>query len=223
MIGHGHRLNQSAHLQRDAVGQVVDLVTGDDRVFGHAAIGHQAVKSDRGAEVVVAALARPAMPATVDRLDGDSVTLGDVGDTCADFGYHAGEFVADDEWHRLAGQRVWLIGWDEDRSVVVLVQVGAADAVATDPDLHLPLAGSGLENVFDLELVVSVVHSSAHDLPLRIYTIRTSFLLANSSRPKRPSSRPMPEFLTPPNGRSGALFTVVLRPTMPTSNRLATS
>ena len=33
----------------------------------------------------------------------------------------------------------------------------------------------------------------------------------------------MPELLTPPNGRSGALLTVVLMPTMPTSSRSATS
>ena len=75
----------------------------------------------------------------------------------------AGELVADDQRHRLAGQRVWLIGWNEDRPVVVLVQVGAADAVAADPDFDLAFAGRGLGDVLDLEFVVSVVHRCAHD------------------------------------------------------------
>jgi hypothetical protein len=49
-----------------------------------------------------------------------------------------------------------------------------------------------------------------------------SFLFENSPGPNRPGPRPMPEFLTPPNGRSGALLIVVLRPTIPTASRFAT-
>lgn len=55
-----------------------------------------------------------------------------------------------------------------------------------------------------------------------IYSVLTSFLFANSSSPNLPSSRPIPEFFTPPKGRSGALLMVVLMPTMPTSSWSAT-
>ena len=48
----------------------------------------------------------------------------------------------------------------------------------------------------------------------RPHMILMSFLFENSSMPNRPSSRPMPEFLTPPNGRSGALLIVVFSPTI---------
>src|SRR6185312_16363299 len=54
-------------------------------------------------------------------------------------------------------------------------------------------------------LCVWMVGAAGHH-PSRAHAMRTSFLFANSSRPKRPSSRPIPEFLTPPNGRSGALL-----------------
>ena len=46
---------------------------------------------------------------------------------------------------------------------------------------------------------------------------RMSFLLTNSSAPKRPSSRPKPEALTPPNGSSTPSAPTALMKTMPAS------
>ena len=48
-------------------------------------------------------------------------------------------------------------------------------------------------------------------------TVRISFLLTNSSMPKRPSSRPKPERFTPPNGSSTPSAPTPLTKTMPAS------
>ena len=52
VVCHRHRLHQSAQLQRDGVGQLVHLVAGHHGVFRHATVGHQAVESDDGAQVI---------------------------------------------------------------------------------------------------------------------------------------------------------------------------
>ena len=59
--------------------------------------------------------------------------------------------------------------------------------------------------------------NGAHRHPIRI-----SFLLTNSSMPNRPSSRPKPERLTPPNGSSMLSAPTMLTNTMPASILSAT-
>ena len=86
-----------------------------------------------------------------------------VGHPLADPGDDAGELVADDQRHVLAGERVRVGWWDEDGAVVVLVQIGAADAVAADLHLDLTVSGAGLGDVLDLQLVIAVVDGSVHD------------------------------------------------------------
>ncbi len=53
-------------------------------------------------------------------------------------------------------------------------------------------------------------------------TVRISFLLTNSSMPKRPSSRPKPDRFTPPKGSSTPSAPTALTKTMPASRRSAT-
>ena len=56
----------------------------------------------------------------------------------------------------------------------------------------------------------------------RTQPMRIIFLLTNSSAPKRPSSRPEPERLTPPKGSSAPSAPTTLTKTMPASMRSAT-
>ena len=52
--------------------------------------------------------------------------------------------------------------------------------------------------------------------------MRISFLFVNSSAPKRPSSRPEPERLMPPNGSSAPSASTTFTNTMPASTLSAT-
>jgi hypothetical protein len=54
--------------------------------------------------------------------------------------------VADGQRQRLAGQRVWLGGY-EDRAGVILVQVSAADSVESDLDLDGARGGFGFGHI----------------------------------------------------------------------------
>ena len=64
--------------------------------------------------------------------------------------------------HLLVCQRV-RFRRDEDRPRVVLVQVGAADAVEADLELHGSGSGCRFGHVGDLDLVRSVIHSCFHE------------------------------------------------------------
>ena len=161
VVRHRHRLDQRAEFERHVVGQAVQHVGRDDGVLGHAAVGHQPVEADLRADVVVARLARRAAPAAVQRHDGHPVALGVVGDAVADVGDDAGELVAHRQRHLLTGQRV-RFGRHEDRPRVVLVQVGAADAVEADLHLDGACGRVGFGHVSDFELVRSVVDSCFH-------------------------------------------------------------
>jgi hypothetical protein len=93
------------------------------------------------------ALARTALTTAIDGLDRDTIALLHVGHATPRLGDHTGELVADDHRHGLAGERVRLGRRDEDRPVVVLVQICAADAVAADLDLDPALVGRRLRDV----------------------------------------------------------------------------
>ncbi len=103
-----------------------------------AAVGHQAVEADLLTDVVGAGPARCAVPATVDRLDGDPVTRGVVRDAGADLGDRSREFVPHGERKLPSGQRM-RFGRHEDRTGIVFVQVSTADPV----EAHLDLDGAG--------------------------------------------------------------------------------
>ncbi|GAA1099036.1 hypothetical protein [Pseudonocardia alni] len=54
VVGHGHGLDERAHLQRHVLRQRVQHVRRDDGGLGHAAVGHQTVEADLRAHVVAA-------------------------------------------------------------------------------------------------------------------------------------------------------------------------
>ena len=162
VVCHRHGLDQRAHLQRHAVRQLVHLVARNHRVLRHAAVRHEPVEPDDLAQVVPAGPARAALAAPVHRFDRDPVALAHACHPGADFRDRAGEFMPQDERHVPAGERVRFGRRDEDRTVEILVQVRAADAVAADPHLDLPRPGGRLRHVLDLQLVVAVVDGSAH-------------------------------------------------------------
>ena len=91
------------------------------------------------ADVVVAGLAGPALPTAIQGLDRDAVPDLGSGHPFADFDDRAGELVSEHERHLLVSEGVRFGGY-EDRPRVVLVEVGTADPVEPDLDLHLPLA-----------------------------------------------------------------------------------
>jgi hypothetical protein len=132
-----------------------------DSVFGHAAVGHQPVKADRRADVVVAGAARGAATTLVDRLDRDAVTDFPIRDACPDIGDDAREFVPKRQRQLTSGERMRL-GGNEDRARVVLVQIGTADAVEADLQLHGAWARIRLGHVGDLDLVRSVIDGCFH-------------------------------------------------------------
>ena len=68
-----------------------------------------------------------------------------------------------------------------------------------------------------------VVSAGSNHAPVPpAHPMRINFLLTNSSMPKRPSSRPKPERLIPPNGNSTPSAPTALTNTMPASIRSAT-
>lgn len=101
------------------------------------------------------------MAAFVDRFDGHPVALTPARDAGADGGDGAGELVPQCERQLLMGQRMRLCG-HEDGADVVLVQVGTADAVEADLQLHLARSGSRDGDVLDRDFVGSVVDSCSH-------------------------------------------------------------
>jgi hypothetical protein len=141
VIGHRHRLDKGAQLQRHVVGQLVQHACRDDGVLGHATVGHQSVEADLRADVVVARSTRGALPAFVDRFDGDPIAFLPSRHAGCEIGDDAREFVSDGQRQLRAGERMGF-GGNEDRPGVVLVQVGAADPVETDL-FTVPGRGSG--------------------------------------------------------------------------------
>src|SRR5699024_2639850 len=81
-----------------------------------------------------------------------------------------GEFVAERHWGRLPGPgRRRVRGGAEDRTVQVLMQIGAADPTEGDVDEHFAGTGGGFVDLLDADVLVAVIACCAHgDQPSRL-------------------------------------------------------
>jgi hypothetical protein len=140
---------------------VADLV--DPAPFDHYLLAQSATaacETDEphlGAQVVVARLARRALVTDEIRFDHNIVAEGNVGDALADRLDGARELVPHrDRWF-LMGERMWTArGRDEDGSLEVLVQVGAADPTPSDLEFHCAGPQLWLWDVFDPDVLLTV-------------------------------------------------------------------
>jgi hypothetical protein len=132
--GDGHGFDQRALHAGHAGWQLVCHRALDDGELGQAAaVAVIAVKSEQAAVIILTAFAVQAVAAGLHGLDGDAVTYVQVFDPGADFDHVTAQFVTHDDGIDHAGQRMRYGGPGGYRTVIVFVQVAAADTVVQHP------------------------------------------------------------------------------------------
>ena len=121
----------------------------------------EADRRDGVAHLRRAARAAGALAAAEQRFDAHAITDADRVHAVTDGGDDARELVTQHLGQDGAGQPVRDVR-DRGGAGEVLVQVGSADAVVGDPDLHLTGAGFGFGDVVESDVAGAVESGSAH-------------------------------------------------------------
>ena len=151
MDADGKRLQKSALVQRNVVGQGIAEVGGVDEIPRQRTIyGRCCQEPDVGAQVVAPRLTCRALAAGHSGLDGDPIAGGDVRHTEADGVDDAGCLVAQDQG-RLDDEAA-------DPSAFPVVDVRPADAHGPRPDTDLARPWLGYRKLFDAQVVDAVEH-----------------------------------------------------------------
>ena len=161
MQRHRKRLGHRAFVVADAVGQAVRLVRLDDDLLPERALpvrrAHRAaVVAHVQAVVLQAHLAEAAQAAWLAGADRDTVAGGEAGHLGAGGFDDAGDFMA--EHHRLFHAN------GAEAAMLVVVQVGAADAAAANADAQLAGAEIGGRYLLDAQVAGGVDDEGFHRL-----------------------------------------------------------
>ncbi len=107
-----------------------------------------------------------ALAAGLERLDRNEIALREIFDPVADLDHLAAEFMPEDHGIRHARERMRLAHASRDGTVVVLVQIAAAEAVVAHAQLHVAGARFRFRDFLEADVAIAVVDRCTHGIGL---------------------------------------------------------